>query len=208
MKGLILKDLYVLSKTFKVYGILVLFYGMFGLTTGQPNFMMGMVCVLLAMLPITSLAYDERAKWDKYALTMPINKNDIVLSKYALGLLLSLIGAVISLVASVVIGDMGAETLFTAFACMAIGILYQAIILPIMFKIGTEKGRIVMMAAILVPVVGVLLAVKIGIINQGTGEFLQAYLDILPFVAVAMIILIYVGSVMLSIKFYDNNKEV
>ncbi|MEG1783233.1 MAG: ABC-2 transporter permease, partial [Oscillospiraceae bacterium] len=123
MKGLILKDLYVLSKTFKVYGVLLLFYGVFGLTTGQPNFMMGMVCVLLAMLPITSLAYDERAKWDKYALTMPINKNDIVLSKYALGLLLSLIGAVISLVASVVIGDMGAETLFTAFACTAIGIL-------------------------------------------------------------------------------------
>ena len=37
--------------------------------------MLGSVAMLLlAMLPISALGYDERCKWERYALSMPLQK--------------------------------------------------------------------------------------------------------------------------------------
>lgn len=48
--------------------------------------MLGSVAMLLlAMLPISALGYDERCKWERYALSMPLQKKDLFFSKLLLG---------------------------------------------------------------------------------------------------------------------------
>ena len=38
------------------------------------------------MIPMVAMSYDDKSKWDRYALTMPVSRRDMVLSKYLLAL--------------------------------------------------------------------------------------------------------------------------
>ncbi|MEG2037837.1 MAG: ABC-2 transporter permease, partial [Ruthenibacterium sp.] len=60
MKGLLLKDFYVLWKQARVLLLLMLAF------TVLPG-MSAFVILYAAMLPYTALAYDEQAKWDTLA---------------------------------------------------------------------------------------------------------------------------------------------
>jgi ABC-type transport system involved in multi-copper enzyme maturation permease subunit len=97
MKGLLLKDLVNLKQQTKIYFIIIAVWLAIALTSKDGSFLGGMICVLSVMLPITTLSYDEKAKWDKYVLSMPIMRKQVVISKYILALALSFIGCVISL---------------------------------------------------------------------------------------------------------------
>ena len=89
MKGLLMKDLLNLKRQGGIILLVLAMYGLFAFSSGMSEVLGSMICVFGAMLPVTALAYDERAKWDKYALTMPVTRRQMVLSKYLLGLLLN-----------------------------------------------------------------------------------------------------------------------
>ena len=101
-----------------------------------------------AMMPITALAYDERSKWDELAAMMPYTAKAIVGSKYALGLLLigsiSLLSAASQVVVSVVQHvPLNTETLISIPLVACGALLMMLIDLPLMFRLGVEKGRII-----------------------------------------------------------------
>ncbi|MEA4890523.1 MAG: ABC-2 transporter permease [Clostridiaceae bacterium] len=73
MKGLLLKDYYTLFKQAKIFILLIL---VFAVMPGES--MTSFAVVYAAMLPITALAYDERAKWDSLAAMMPYSVRNIV----------------------------------------------------------------------------------------------------------------------------------
>lgn len=142
MKGLILKDIYTISKQMRFFLIFIIFFCVF------PKFQLSTFgIVYTSMLPLTALAYDEHYKWNQLARTMPFSQLDIVLSKYILSYILVLAATVLTYVCQTIIGfftnsPVALETvailLFTD--CAAFTLL--AVVLPIMFKLGVEKGRI------------------------------------------------------------------
>ena len=64
-----------------------------------------MITLMLSMQVITTMSYDEYAKWDKYALTMNINRKDIVLSKYVFFIMSIIIGMVVGVISSTTINQ-------------------------------------------------------------------------------------------------------
>ena len=60
---------------------------------------------MMVMLVITSLAYDERSRWDRYALTMPVSRKEMVLSKYLLGLILLTFALLINMIFLILFGS-------------------------------------------------------------------------------------------------------
>ena len=84
MKGLMIKDILNLRKNFKTTLLVIGFFAIYAYTSNNPSYMIAMVTLILSMMPLTSMAYDDMSKWDRYALAMPISKKDIVLSKYIL----------------------------------------------------------------------------------------------------------------------------
>ena len=85
MKGLLIKDWKTLLKQMKVMLAIVV---VFACIPG--TYMAAFALFYAAMLPVTALAYDERAKWDELAAMMPYTAKAIVGSKYVLGLTLVL----------------------------------------------------------------------------------------------------------------------
>lgn len=111
------------------------------------------------MLPFTALAYDERSKWDELAVMMPYSTWSIVGSKYILGMISVAIAVVISFVAQFVIGSvtgtgMGIVDIIEMFLLACIALILLCINLPLMFRLGVERGRIVFMVLICVGLIG------------------------------------------------------
>lgn len=156
MRGLILKDLYTLARNMRMY---LLFMAIIALIPGSSS--AAIVVVLAGMMPITALAYDERCGWDALAASMPYTVRQLVMSKYIMGMGLMLAVLLLNLAVFPVMSAMGSEANFDE-ACMSAlgafwaGIIMQAIMLPIMFRFGTERARIAIMVfmAVLFMIIG------------------------------------------------------
>lgn len=197
MKGLLLKDLMNLKKQAVIYLAFILFYGLVSFSNNNVSFIGGMICMVSAMMPLTALSFDERANWDKYALTMPVSRRDIVLGKYVLGLLCATGGLAILLLFQLVLPDKAEEDWMVIFTLYAASIFYLALLLPVLFKLGVEKGRIVMMPFFAIPFLVILLISKFDLPVPDTQT-----LKILLYAFPAFVVVTYILSLFLSLRIY------
>ncbi len=150
MKGLLRKDFLLL----RAYGrslllLLVLFLGI-GVTSGT-NIIVGIVMIESIMLSVSTFSYDDMAKWNAYMLSMPVSRKTAVREKYVFALLLGLIGIVLSLLAGAIRGNIDWRELgWTVGACLTIAFLYLSIMMPLAFRYGAEKMRILLLAVFFV----------------------------------------------------------
>lgn len=154
MIGLMKKDLYVADKTGRLLLVLAV---AFSLIPSMRSFGCTYAMMLALMIPLNSIAYDERCKWDRYAAMLPYRPEQLVWSKYLLAYLFTFLAGAIIVLGAVVRGRITGsldwmETLemtilvgISALFCTALG-------LPALYRFGSEKGRYVM---ILVMGVGV-----------------------------------------------------
>lgn len=155
MKGLIIKDIINILRNLKIIAGLMVFYSILALTSDNPNSFIGLFSMLFAMYTLWTYSYDEMARWDSYALTMPLTKENIVQGKYILMLLLSLLAFVVNTIIGIVYGLGKQESLFTNMKLNAIGaggiIFLFSILIPFITKYGVEKARIIIILVILIP---------------------------------------------------------
>lgn len=143
MKALLYKDACVLWKQMKFMLLLVAIFCLLPNGFGLNAFF---VAYAGLMLPMSLLAYDERAHWDSFAAMLPYPPRALVLSRYAAGWLLTLLAGVLYLVGAL-IQDQGAPlgtALGTLGWVLAVVLLCQAILFPFFFRVGTEQGRLYM----------------------------------------------------------------
>ena len=97
MKGLLVKDLLVLRKYARTMVVFILVYIVVFSMLDSVDVISGMVTLVLAMMSVATFSYDELAKWDRFGLTMPVSRNQVVASRYLVCLLFTLIGGVVTL---------------------------------------------------------------------------------------------------------------
>lgn len=203
MSALLLKDFYVMWKQTRVLLILIL---VFSCLPGAfyPTF----AVVYAAILPYTAMAYDERSKWGQLAAMLPYADRNIVLSKYLFGCLAIAVTAGISMVIQTgltLVWNQAADNLSplsTIPLAMGVGVCVLALTLPLMFRFGVEKGRLVMFLLIFLVCGGT------GAITSITSDIPDggSYLALaLPGVAVAAIVLTAI-SIPLSLRMYRRKR--
>ncbi|HAT4776120.1 TPA: ABC-2 transporter permease, partial [Clostridioides difficile] len=195
MKGLILKDLLNLKGNVKFILLFIIMFGfMSSLGDGNVNNFIGVIIVLCTTMIVSTFSYDDLNKWDSYVLTMPINRNDIVLSKYLTMLIFSFIGVLVSLIVSVTIGYFKNtlilnETLLINALILSISVCFGSLILPLIYKFGTERARLLMILCFLVPTLA-LLVFKSILENISSPISIEIILNTLvyslPFVAILL----------------------
>lgn len=202
MKGLILKDLMNLKRQGKVIGLMLVFFIVLSLASEDTSMFGGIIMIMCSMLPITAMAYDERAKWDKYALTMPVSRKDMVISKYLLGVIFTCAAFLVYLVFSLIIGSYTVkENLFISLGLLAVGITVMSVMLPIVFKFGVEKARLLLLLVLFGPTGLIVFATKMGL-KAPSEETIYAIAYASPVVVIAFLII----SAVISIKIYANKE--
>ena len=87
MKGLLLKDWYMIAKYNRIFLLVLLVISAMLYFDGNTCFFAIYLCVLTGTLPVSALSYDDREKWCAYCQTMPVTRAEYVGGKYILGCL-------------------------------------------------------------------------------------------------------------------------
>ena len=167
MKGLLIKDILNMKNYMKQLVLVLIFFIAYGIFLKNGTFVGTMITLMLSMQVITTMSYDEYAKWDKYALTMNINRKDIIISKYIFFTISIIIGIVVGITTSIAINQIAKldtgmnEIIVTSIVVPCVFAILFSIIIPVVFKTGVEKGRIVMMLILFIPAILVGAIVKI-----------------------------------------------
>lgn len=205
MKGLILKDIFNLKVQGHFYLFFILIFTVVSFISEDVTTLGGVIALICAMVPITALGLDEKNNWDKYALTLPVVRKDLVLSKYYLGILCAVIGSVVSFILTGLFSNFSLNTLYTTLIFFAISLFYLSLMLPLMFKFGVEKGRISMLMVAFLPVLAIsFLANRFpGMFSTGQQASLRQFL---PIAVTGLILISLFISITISIRIY-NKKE-
>lgn len=210
MKGLLLKDVYMTVKYCKAYLLIaaVFIACSFASDAGINNmFFIFYPCLLCGMIPLNLLGYDERSRWMQYSGTLPYSKTQIVSSKYLIGLfaqtaMLTVIGISQAIRMSINGGFQLDDFIVLILMLFIMSMISPSITLPLVFKLGVEKGRIAYYVML-----GVLFAV-IYAVSGIFAENLQTDIQLSNILAILCLvgIGIYAFSWYLSIVFYKKRE--
>ena len=114
------------------------------------------------ILPISAFSYDEFARWDRYARTLPLSSRQIVGGRYLFVLLLLLVVAAIGAVSAVLLSLTGSadlwESLGAQLASLGAALFIVDVMLPLNYRLGPEKARPFLFAVTFLPFLLFLLA--------------------------------------------------
>ena len=166
--------------------------------------------IMMAMsIPLNSIAYDEKSKWDRYAAMLPYKPGQLVWTKYLLAYLFTVLAEAIVLLGSVIRGRISHEPStpedLLSFSVLLLGVMpvMIAAVLPPLYRFGSEKGRLVML---------VFMGIGVGITLGLAGIFGEVNLPQLPLAAaVPLFVLVVVAatyvSFRLSVYFYRKRQN-
>lgn len=203
MKGLLLKDWLMLYKKNRLMFALVLFYLLASSASGN-SFYGGFAILFLSVLPQTVLGLEERCKWNRYAIALPLTRRQIVLEKYLLALLGVGLGAALYFVFGFAGMAITHRPVDLAPLCpmLSVGLLFPAVNLPIVFRLGSEKARLWYLLIV-------------GFLAASAGAFLvlmedaslsTGILSVLSWILLPVCALLFAFSALLSVRIYEKKE--
>lgn len=221
MKGLIIKDLLQLKSYFKTLIIFMFIFVCVSLepeNTSTDGILIIMMTLGLGMFGMATFSYDEMAKANKYILTFPLTKKEVVLSKYVLQFLLTITGAILGSILSVIISIVLSKDIpnFIDLISIALGGMFgiglvESIQMPCFYKMGAEKGRIYMfiITVAVAFIAGGIITLGEKVINNFSIDLnsINSILEtFLPFVLLGLVLLEYFISYKISYKVYSKKE--
>lgn len=206
MLGFIKKDLLLVKANIKTLFILFVF---FVLMSFQESFNLSFILPFMSiMLFVSTFSYDDYNNWNTYLCSIPNGRINFVKGKYITSFILFIITILFGLLLSILVGytknNLNIMSILASLGGIAIGIiLLISIMYPLIFKYGSEKGRIILFVIFfLIFGAGSLLLYKFGI-----SEFIEVlqYIDthaliILPIFVVVITLVSYFISKRIYLK--------
>jgi ABC-type transport system involved in multi-copper enzyme maturation permease subunit len=216
MRGLIIKDLLYIKNNYKM--TFLMFIGSILISIALGNYLLAVTIVPITLLAsaVSTFQTDEFYNTDAYTLSYPLSRKKIVLSKYLFTILMTIlstyIGIVIYLLIYVIINPgyngLNLDMLKYLIMLECATLIVNSIFFPIIYKVGCEKSRYVLMSIIML-ILGILAvgSVYINVINvtKIDWEAILAFINqngilILSILVIVLMIISYI----LSVKFYKS----
>ena len=145
MKGLILNDLLSIRRMLKTLAGIFLVFMVAWAVGGQPATGAMMLCIMGASYILNLFSYDEFYHWEKYLRVLPVSTKQVVLSRYATFGIMASATAVISLVYLLVLNTPMQEILSVLLMTVVLNVYFAAVMIPVAYKWGVQKGRLIFM---------------------------------------------------------------
>ena len=208
MKALLLKDWYVLWKQTRFFFLYVLIFSMI------PGVYYNLFAVCYAsMLPYTAMAYDERSHWNQLSAMMPYSVRDLVLSRYVIGWI-SILGADMLSLLSPLVGvllhldkffHLGSFSWSIVPLSVAASGTILAVMLPLMFRFGVERARLMVVFFIVLASAGCTV-IGIAVTPSMGGELPQVF-PLWKWILLLISIAANVVSIRISMNLYQRRAQ-
>ena len=153
----------------------------------------GIIC---GTMVITTFSFDNMSKWPRYAMIMPVSRKDLVASKFIVLLIFAVGGAIAGLVLGAGGGVLLHKLVLNTAICGSISI-------PLVFKFGAERARMLMFASFIAPS-----AIFYGIYKLLVGMGIDLTEDMIPMLlCIAPVIVVIWVAVMFKLSCYIFSKQ-
>lgn len=204
MKGLLIKDFYLMMKTCRMYFLMILVFFVLAVVIPERSAIYLYDAIFLGMLSHSLLSLEERDGSDKYYLICPYSRKQIVVEKYILSaILIAVIAAVIAVLELIKKTDIS-EIMLILSLVAAVGIIFPSISMPIMFKYGYAKGKIVFIC--LGGLIGICGAFFVNSTTFFSVNLARSINGFLPLILIVTSVLIFVLSCLISVRLYQNRE--
>lgn len=217
MGKLIYKDFLILRKSLFI-GLLYIFFFMFVLKSNSIYVYTSTVIALTYLFVMSAFAYDDKNKTDIMINSLPVSRRTVVLAKYASIFAFMAVGTAAYIVIYNIVLILGPNaevypvTLEGFVAALILISLMNGIYLPLMFKLGYTRARIINVLVFLFALFGMSFLLKLAYTSENayireTIEFLnrqpKAVIITGAFVAAFFLLLI---SYAISLKLYKQRE--
>lgn len=150
MRGLLVKDMRMLLGQKKFF-LMVLFMAVVLNFSSNTTFVVYYLTFVCSFFAMSSISYDENDNGYPFIFTLPIDRNIYVREKYLFGVILNfgswLLGLCICFIFQAVKNNLTDFTGSIAALALMIPVMliFNSVVFPLLFKFGSEKGRIVML---------------------------------------------------------------
>lgn len=212
MLGLIKKDLLIFrTLLLKQLGIMLVIYIVFAViykSAVMPVMMMIMLCAIYAA---SCFSVDESTGWNAFVLTLPVSTKQIIAARYCVVCGLMIMSALVlapvgGFFGELLLGEDMLDLIMSVFAVLLVYLLMQLVNMPIYYKFGSEKARLISMMVYMVPFVGISMLVP-WLKETGFDAPSAAMTPILCVGAVAFIIVVAVVSFFVSVKCFEDKNQ-
>lgn len=164
MKALLLKDFFTIKNQLNWIAAILLFFLVITFISGDSMVLLTLGIVFGTVQVSSLFTYDEMSRWNQFVNTLPVKREQIILSKYLLTIFLSVgIIILISIIFTIqnVINLQYTFNEAIAIFCIILFLtsLFSCITIPLYVKFGPQKGRIAMYFVIFFPI-GVITFIK------------------------------------------------
>lgn len=204
MIGLMKKDFLLIKNNKNIISIVFLMVILFGVF-GEMNISYILPFMLLTIY-MSSFSYDEYNNFNAYVCTLPNGRENVVKAKYILTIILTIFISVVALFITLITTKLDIKEILSSLIGSIFALtIVVSILYPLLFKYGSEKGRIILLVGVLViSGIGFLLMNNVKIDSTSNLiKFLDAYG--LPVIAIVSVVLLIV-SYKISKKIYLNKE--
>lgn len=203
MKSLILKDLYNIGHNAKSMLFMLIVFAVILIPSSGVQGYIFVSAILCSMMIVTTFSFDGNSKWTRYAMILPVSKKDLVFGKFIVLAIFCVIGSLFGMTLGAIAGvamkkisfDVGGifELLFLALVACVISLVTGSVSIPLVFKFGAEKARVLLVVSVLLPL-GICLGIYQILIMLGvviTDQFVFVLLCCSPLIALVWCYLMY-----------------
>lgn len=210
MKSLLIKEFYNIKDTMKTNILIMLVLSIFSVLKNGSAAIMPITVIGMSTLIVPSMRAEKEKDWNKFELTMPINRREIVASKYILYLLLCLMGLILGAIVNVCGMVFSQLSSFDnidiyLYISMIIALVSGSVLIPLVYKLGVDKSETLSLVCYSIPIailVGLLLYLKERIHTLETISHLRIWLIL---ILVAMFVIFFISGV-ISYKIYKKKQ--
>ena len=203
MKGLLLKDWYMTLKYGRIMLVFSFGYMAIGLFLEEFSAFTTLPVMLMGLLPHSMLAYDEREKWTDYVRALPVSDAQYVTEKYLYGAICLAVYFAVLTVVNLISPMEGFAELFAIL--FAAGMVMPSLLMPFMFRFGTEKGRLAYIIVFASMLSAMVTLAKLNFV--GNGSVTAERLGLPGWTLYPIAVALYVLSWRLSVVLYRSRKN-
>ncbi|MDD2971943.1 MAG: ABC-2 transporter permease [Lachnospiraceae bacterium] len=176
MKGLLINNFYSSIGNIKLFLTIVLAVAAIVLVTGNPTAQELFVYITITALSINAVVSSRKdaiSNWNKFEITMPVRRTDIIKSKYLSYIFWLGVGTGLALAVTMVtmlVHGIGND-IYSMFALgIGISLFVGALFFPIAYLVGTDKSETVLIISVLVAIT--LAVLILNVLNQFISYFI------------------------------------
>lgn len=210
MKGLLANNFYSTQENIKLSLIIALVVAFIALFLKDASFIPMIIAIQIFVFATNlgaSLKMDAASKWNKFEITLPVTRRNIITAKYISFLFLILIGVATSLITVAfqgLWGELNSKMIISGYGYgLQLSFSTIAIVYPLILKFGAEKSEPLIFVAAGLSLGMRLLVWYLLYLSDKTIYFKNTIVD---YVSLALALVIFVLSYFLSVRIHRNKE--